>query len=66
MPDDFRSRLKTGPIEIVRDGLEAWERDVGRSRLTGTAKRTYVDHARSFVRYLEGMYVPGETVEDRQ
>ena len=52
--------MKTGPIEIVRDGLEAWERDVGRSRLTDAAKRTYIDHARSFVRYLEGTYVPGE------
>lgn len=58
--------MNTGPIEVVRDGLEAWEHDVGKSRLTDTAKRTYIEHARSFVRYLEGTYVPGETVEDRQ
>lgn len=27
-PGDFPIRLKTGPFEIVRKGLEAWERDI--------------------------------------
>ena len=52
-------RLGDECLKQVEDALEAYREEVEASELSPDAKRTYLRHAETFVRWLGGDFVPG-------
>jgi hypothetical protein len=52
-------RVNTKTLQEVEEALREYERDVQASDLTPSTKRTYLSHAKDFVRWLKGDFVPG-------
>ena len=46
----------------VRAALERFETEVEESKLSKDSQQTYSNHARQFVRWLEGYFTPGGTL----
>ena len=49
-------------LKEVKIVLERYETEVKRSKLRPESKRTYLIHARHFVRWIEGDFTPGGTL----
>ena len=47
----------------VRSALERYKQVVNSTDLAATTKWTYLRHAETFVRWLEGGFTPGERVD---
>ena len=56
--------LKISPVALseVQKALEDYQREVERSKLQPSTKRTYLTHATNFVRWLEDDFRPGGTL----
>lgn len=46
----------------VRSALKNYETEVKKSKLQPNSQRTYLLHARNFVRWIEGDFTPGGTL----
>lgn len=52
-------------MKLVKAALRINEKEVKESPLKPNAKKTLIQNARSFVRWLDGDFTPGATLEDR-
>lgn len=52
-------------VALVQSALGIYEKEVEESDLERNTKDTYIRHARSFVRWLDGDFTPGATLGDR-
>lgn len=52
-------------VKLVKAALRIYEKEVKESPLKPNAKKTLIQNARSFVRWLDGDFTPGATLEDR-
>ena len=55
-------KVKADTLQAVQDALERYELEVSETLLTPSAKRTYLLHARHFVRWLADDFEPGATL----
>ena len=58
-PKPTGRRLETALVRRVEEALAEYEAEVTASRLKPSSKRTYLLHARHFVRWLGGDFEPG-------
>lgn len=56
-------KLDSETLGKVRDLLEGYEREVEATGLQPSSKRTYILHARHFVRWLDDDFDPGSNVD---
>ena len=52
-------QVSAAALQAVEQALRRYEEEVGRTRMKDSARRTYLLHARNFVRWLKGEFVPG-------
>ena len=50
-------------VDFVKDALSEYEEQVDATSLKSSTKVTYIQHARSFVSWLDGRFVPGERLQ---
>ena len=55
-------RISQPCLKQVRDALGTYREEVEASELQPSTKRTYLRHAETFVRWLEGDFEPGVNV----
>jgi hypothetical protein len=55
-------QIRADSLRDVEDALARYEAEVQSSHLAPTTKRTYVQHAASFVAWLKGEFEPGSRV----
>lgn len=53
------AKVPPSSLSDVRAALRKYEAEVERANLEETTKRTYLLHARNFVRWLDGEFTPG-------
>ena len=56
---EIHSRICRGALQEVKRALEKYEEAVDNSPLTVESKKTYKEHPKNFVRWLEGEFEPG-------
>lgn len=54
-----KKRLGSECLRQVEDALESYRKEVAASDLAPNTKRTYLRHAETFVRWLDGDFEPG-------
>lgn len=59
-------QIRAEALREVEEALERYEAEVQASRLSASAKETYLGHTRHFVRWLKGDFVPGGTLGPRR
>lgn len=55
-------RVSQPCLKQVREALETYAEKVEASKLSPSTKQTYLRHAETFVRWLEGDFEPGANV----
>ena len=58
-------KVNADTLQAVQDALERYEAEVSETLLAPSAKRTYLLHARHFVRWLADDFEPGATLSSR-
>ena len=56
------SKINREALNLVMDALDQYEKEVEGTHLKVPSKRTYLLHARHFVRWLEDDFEPGVNV----
>ena len=52
-------KISNSCLKQVKDALEQYEQEVEAAELQKSTKRTYLQHAKSFVRWLDDGFKPG-------
>lgn len=52
-------RISPAALAEVRTAFDRYRKEVEAAQIAGATKRTYLDHSRNFVRWLEGRFTPG-------
>ena len=53
-------------LRLVKNALDQYETEVESTNCTEKTKRTYILHARNFVRWLDDNFEPGSTIRRRE
>lgn len=56
------TKIRLQSLAQVRLALKNYEAEVKKSKLQPNSQRTYLLHARNFVRWIEGDFTPGGTL----